>query len=172
MGPPNSFAPAATGCWRWRPPDWQASWGTAAWPTWSCSGQSRPSSRCPTKPGWMLCASASPSVSASPICRPSPPAGRRLRVEAEGAHRPPPATGRPCDEARSVCAHRRPVCDPAAAEELSMDEMSGKQLIYDWNVKGEAPHYPARVLITDETLRDGLQSPSIIHGTTQRSQEA
>jgi len=48
-----------------------------------------------------------------------------------------------------------------------MDEMSGKQLIYDWNVKGEAPHYPARVLITDETLRDGLQSPSIIHPPIQ-----
>lgn len=48
-----------------------------------------------------------------------------------------------------------------------MNEPSGSDLIYDWNVKGEAPHYPKRVLITDETLRDGLQSPSITHPSIQ-----
>lgn len=48
-----------------------------------------------------------------------------------------------------------------------MDEVIGKDLIHDWNVQGESPSYPARVLITDETLRDGLQSPSIIHPPIQ-----
>ncbi|MCA1586399.1 MAG: LeuA family protein [Acidobacteria bacterium] len=37
-----------------------------------------------------------------------------------------------------------------------MDE----QLIYDWNRVG-APAAPARVMFDDETLRDGLQSPSV-----------
>lgn len=37
-----------------------------------------------------------------------------------------------------------------------MDE----QLIYDWNRVG-APARPARVMFDDETLRDGLQSPSV-----------
>ena len=36
-------------------------------------------------------------------------------------------------------------------------------LIYDWNVAGEVPPRPAkRVEFDDETLRDGLQSPSVI----------
>lgn len=36
-------------------------------------------------------------------------------------------------------------------------------LIYNWNLV-EPPHYPAfPILVTDETLRDGLQSPSVIH---------
>jgi isopropylmalate/homocitrate/citramalate synthase len=35
-------------------------------------------------------------------------------------------------------------------------------LIHDWNVKGEAPSRPARKIeFDDETLRDGLQSPSV-----------
>jgi hypothetical protein len=33
-------------------------------------------------------------------------------------------------------------------------------LIYDWNQKGGRPR-PSRVLLNDETLRDGLQSPSV-----------
>jgi 2-isopropylmalate synthase len=33
-------------------------------------------------------------------------------------------------------------------------------LIYDWNQKGSRPR-PSRVLLNDETLRDGLQSPSV-----------
>ncbi|MBI3360631.1 MAG: 2-isopropylmalate synthase, partial [Chloroflexi bacterium] len=48
-----------------------------------------------------------------------------------------------------------------------MTELSGAELIYDWNVKGEMPKYPKRVLITDETLRDGLQSPSVTHPSIQ-----
>jgi isopropylmalate/homocitrate/citramalate synthase len=37
------------------------------------------------------------------------------------------------------------------------------ELIYDWNIL-EAPWRPERrILVTDETLRDGLQSPSITH---------
>ncbi|PYQ30101.1 MAG: 2-isopropylmalate synthase [Acidobacteria bacterium] len=37
-----------------------------------------------------------------------------------------------------------------------------EHLIYDWNVQGEQPAKPARkVEFDDETLRDGLQSPSV-----------
>src|SRR4029078_10148054 len=35
-----------------------------------------------------------------------------------------------------------------------------EKLIYDWD-KMRAPAKPARVLLDDETLRDGLQSPSV-----------
>ncbi len=35
------------------------------------------------------------------------------------------------------------------------------QLIYDWNVAGERWDTPPRVELDDETLRDGLQSPSV-----------
>ena len=36
------------------------------------------------------------------------------------------------------------------------------ELIYDWNQKDPASLRPAgRVLLNDETLRDGLQSPSV-----------
>jgi 2-isopropylmalate synthase len=48
-----------------------------------------------------------------------------------------------------------------------MSDETGEELIYDWNVKGEAPRYPKRVMITDETLRDGLQSPSVTHPSIQ-----
>ena len=40
-------------------------------------------------------------------------------------------------------------------------------LIYDWNLVGDIPQYPSHVLVTDETLRDGLQSPSITHPDIQ-----
>ena len=43
-----------------------------------------------------------------------------------------------------------------------MAEQSGMELIYDWNMKGELPAYPKKkIMIVDETLRDGLQSPSL-----------
>lgn len=48
-----------------------------------------------------------------------------------------------------------------------MNESMGRDLIYDWNVKGEMPRYPRRVLVCDETLRDGLQSPSVTHPSIQ-----
>src|SRR4030095_7106443 len=35
-----------------------------------------------------------------------------------------------------------------------------ESLIYDWNKIG-APAKPKRVMLDDETLRDGLQSPSV-----------
>ena len=42
--------------------------------------------------------------------------------------------------------------------------MRESDLIYDWNTKGAAFDYPARrgIELDDETLRDGLQSPSVI----------
>ena len=40
--------------------------------------------------------------------------------------------------------------------------MSEDQLIYDWNLAGNVPVPPGtQVLVNDETLRDGLQNPSI-----------
>ncbi len=48
-----------------------------------------------------------------------------------------------------------------------MSEQNGSDLIYDWNVQGDAPQWPKRVMITDETLRDGLQSPSVTHPSIQ-----
>ncbi len=41
--------------------------------------------------------------------------------------------------------------------------MQEKELIYDWNVKGEIYERPPfRIQFDDETLRDGLQSPSVV----------
>ena len=41
--------------------------------------------------------------------------------------------------------------------------MNRDELIYDWNVEGDdADATPPRVMLDDETLRDGLQSPSVI----------
>lgn len=43
-----------------------------------------------------------------------------------------------------------------------MSELKIQDLIYDWNNMAEQRvHFPDRIMITDETLRDGLQSPSI-----------
>jgi len=47
------------------------------------------------------------------------------------------------------------------------EELSGADLIYDWNEKGDKPNYPKRVKVVDETLRDGLQSPSVTHPSIQ-----
>jgi len=41
------------------------------------------------------------------------------------------------------------------------------ELIYDWNLAEELPPPARKVLVTDETLRDGLQSPSVIHPDIQ-----
>ncbi len=48
-----------------------------------------------------------------------------------------------------------------------MEAPSGQDLIYDWNTKEDGSGFPSSVLITDETLRDGLQSPSINHPSIQ-----
>ncbi|MFQ5612796.1 MAG: LeuA family protein [Anaerolineae bacterium] len=43
-----------------------------------------------------------------------------------------------------------------------MSELRLEELIYDWNnMASQRVCYPERIMITDETLRDGLQSPSI-----------
>ena len=42
-----------------------------------------------------------------------------------------------------------------------------ESLIYDWNKIG-APAKPTRVMLDDETLRDGLQSPSVRTPTIAR----
>lgn len=48
-----------------------------------------------------------------------------------------------------------------------MDELDVRELIYDWNLVGDVPAYPKGVQLDDETLRDGLQSPSITHPPIQ-----
>lgn len=48
-----------------------------------------------------------------------------------------------------------------------MTDLTGSEMIYDWNEKGDAPRPTKKILITDETLRDGLQSPSVIHPSIQ-----
>lgn len=43
-----------------------------------------------------------------------------------------------------------------------MSDLKIKDMIYDWNNMAEQRvHFPSEIMITDETLRDGLQSPSI-----------
>ncbi len=43
-----------------------------------------------------------------------------------------------------------------------MENQKRQELIYDWNEENQATSQPPRkVLVTDETLRDGLQSPSV-----------
>jgi 2-isopropylmalate synthase len=42
-----------------------------------------------------------------------------------------------------------------------MSRLSGSELIYDWNRLDESTAWPRFVAISDETLRDGLQSPSV-----------
>ena len=39
--------------------------------------------------------------------------------------------------------------------------MKASELIYDWNTIDAPPHVPRKVEFDDETLRDGLQSPSV-----------
>ena len=46
-------------------------------------------------------------------------------------------------------------------------ETVASKLIYDWNLVDELPKPVRKVLVTDETLRDGLQSPSVIHPDIQ-----
>ena len=48
-----------------------------------------------------------------------------------------------------------------------MDDPTGTDMIYDWNEKGETFKPKKRIMITDETLRDGLQSPSVTHPSIQ-----
>ncbi len=46
-----------------------------------------------------------------------------------------------------------------------------RDLIYDWNVHGRTTTYPASVELDDETLRDGLQSPSVLNPPIDRKIE-
>ena len=46
-------------------------------------------------------------------------------------------------------------------------EFDANKLIYDWNLVEERPKPARKVMVTDETLRDGLQSPSVIHPDIQ-----
>lgn len=45
------------------------------------------------------------------------------------------------------------------------------ELIYDWNRVGAFPKPGRRVMVTDETLRDGLQSPSAKNPTVEQKME-
>lgn len=48
------------------------------------------------------------------------------------------------------------------------EEFRAEELIYDWNVAEGTRPRPAKIDINDETLRDGLQSPSIINPPIER----
>jgi 2-isopropylmalate synthase len=50
---------------------------------------------------------------------------------------------------------------------MSTQNPETHELIYDWNLVEEQPGPSHRILVTDETLRDGLQSPSVIHPDIQ-----
>jgi 2-isopropylmalate synthase len=45
------------------------------------------------------------------------------------------------------------------------------ELIHDWNVDERTPLRPAEVMLDDETLRDGLQSPSAIDPPVEKKRE-
>ncbi len=54
---------------------------------------------------------------------------------------------------------------------MIMNNVKGADLIYDWNEVGDKPSYPKGVLVVDETLRDGLQSPSVRHPSIEEKLE-
>ena len=45
------------------------------------------------------------------------------------------------------------------------------ELIHDWNADGGGRSSPRRVMLDDETLRDGLQSPSVVDPPIERKRE-
>jgi len=45
------------------------------------------------------------------------------------------------------------------------------ELIYDWNIDGGVPARPTQVMLDDETLRDGLQSPSVTDPQIEKKRE-
>jgi len=60
--------------------------------------------------------------------------------------------------------------NPAPAATFNI--MNENDLIYDWNARGAGYDYSAcRVQLNDETLRDGLQSPSVIDPPMERKLE-
>src|SRR4030067_647421 len=48
-----------------------------------------------------------------------------------------------------------------------MTSLPSQDFIHHWTLLGDRPAYPDSVMITDETLRDGLQSPSVTHPSIQ-----
>ena len=50
-----------------------------------------------------------------------------------------------------------------------MSTPSEHELIYEWNVAEAAPPWPLK--LNDETLRDGLQSPSVANPSIEDKQE-
>jgi 2-isopropylmalate synthase len=44
---------------------------------------------------------------------------------------------------------------------MSTNPLDSHELIYDWNLVGDSARPAQRIMVTDETLRDGLQSPSL-----------
>ena len=50
---------------------------------------------------------------------------------------------------------------------MSKKPIDTHELIYDWNLVESRPKPKHQILVTDESLRDGLQSPSIIHPDIQ-----
>src|SRR5262245_31556431 len=45
---------------------------------------------------------------------------------------------------------------------MQQNEANGRDLIHDWNQSEPASRPPFKVMLDDETLRDGLQGPSVV----------
>src|SRR6185436_19933318 len=57
---------------------------------------------------------------------------------------------------------RRPMKDTPGCSRCRPVELSDADIIYDWNTVDErGRQFEQEILLLDETLRDGLQSPSI-----------
>src|SRR5580700_10825911 len=62
--------------------------------------------------------------------------------------------------------------EPARNSSAMRDPMTQSELIYDWNTAGPIQFDPSRkVTLNDETLRDGLQSPSVVDPTIEEKVE-
>jgi 2-isopropylmalate synthase len=61
---------------------------------------------------------------------------------------------------------------PAGARHLARSpEPDEARLIYDWNTRGNRADPPKEIILNDETLRDGLQSPSVRDPTIEEKIE-
>src|SRR5882757_6910472 len=85
-------------------------------------------------------------------------APRNIKFHARGPSRKHKALDLPNGTRRRLTGREFPP-RPTSFHESPMDP---KGLIYDWNDAGEQWQKPAfRIQFDDETLRDGLQSPSV-----------
>src|SRR6476469_2021410 len=51
---------------------------------------------------------------------------------------------------------------PSSVPRLPSQDFRARELIYDWNIVGQPAISGRTIALNDETLRDGLQSPSVL----------